>query len=89
MNTQRFKPLEEVTCIDKQNQPIRKAARRIKNLTYGNKYTISRYCWFKYGRWWVELVGFPDDCVYSEDSFTDIKTVEETMEEILEKESFY
>ncbi len=84
MTKQEFKRFEEVICIDKQNQPIRKGARNVKNLVYKETYTINKYCWFKYGRWWVELVGFPDDCVYSEDSFTTIKTIEEVMEEVLE-----
>ena len=75
-----FAPGQQVCCIDDSCIAVNPAQQNIPDVFYGNNYTIKKYEHFKYGLWWVSLVGFADGLLYSEDSFVPLVEISEVIE---------
>ena len=81
-----FTPGEEVICIDVTCEPARPELAFLPDIFYGNLYTIRAYESFRYGKWFVSVLGMPNGLIYSEDSFIRPIDLEELMFEIKEIE---
>jgi hypothetical protein len=80
----RFYEGEEVVCVDKEMRPATEAAKDAPALIYNNLYVIDKYVHFKYGVWWVSIVGIAECCIYSEMSLAPITQIEELLEDVNE-----
>lgn len=81
-----FKPGEEVICIDSCCEPARPELACLPKIFYGNLYTILAYESFRYGKWFLSVVGMPPGVIYSEDSFVRPISLEELMNDVKQNE---
>ncbi len=80
MTRKLFHPLQEVCCIAEECTAIDPKLQGLPDVYYGKTYKIRTYERFKYGVWWVSLVGFSEGLIYSEDSFVPMVSIKEVIE---------